>query len=684
MEGVFLRVINMSITASYVIAVVLAVRWLLARCGAPKKFAYMLWAAAGFRLCCPVSFEAAWSLFSAGPLKAPVTVTGSLGGEPPRTVLDFVPEDIGMMGQPAVETGVPVLNEAINGSLPAAVSESSINPMQIWLAVGTSVWVTGIAVLLVYSVISYVRLHHRLSHAVLHENNVWLSEFVESPFIMGFIKPRIYIPYGLESQTLEYVLIHENCHLKRGDHLVKSLAFLILALHWFNPLCWLAFGLMCKDMEMSCDEKVLLQLTGETGSDEDIRGYSMSLLNFAVGRRFSLTGPLAFGETSVRTRIKNILDWKRPRIWVTAIALIVCIAAGAVCLANPMSGKRTVARVLGEDVSAEWMEYVVKAYQYEGSENPVGDALESIKADIRNRQAALELSESYDEEYFQGLIDEYVQKEQRTGGKQEFLAEYESSSVIYRQYLINSGLYRQIDESLMYTADIEAEILDPAFMTLMAEKYPCIYDMDRSFIDALIPEFEVRCGTTGTEIYSWYRYDYGRSAIVYGRTFYDGQAYEGEAHISQSGGKWDIDELKTFEGFETRQKAAHERIEGSVESTSYFVNHFDLFPEFGRNCQGTININDIEFEKGKTVYANISNLQHLDDGGAEGPVIRFAVNLYENGQADVGIKALDDYVAYGPVQLTQYEDGYYVIPDERIIQMAKTLYEYVPAHATVQ
>lgn len=707
MEGVFLRVINMSITASYVIAVVLAVRWLLARCGAPKKFAYMLWVAAGFRLCCPVSFEAAWSLFSAGPLKAPVTMTGSLGGGPQRIVLDFVPKDIGMMGQPAVETGVLVLNEAINGSLPAAVSESSVNPMQIWLAVGTAVWVIGIAALLVYSVVSYVRLRHRLSHAVLHENNVWLSEFVESPFIMGFIKPRIYIPYGLDMQTLEYVLIHENCHLKRGDHLVKSLAFLILVLHWFNPFCWLAFGLMSKDMEMSCDEKVLLQVTGKTGSDADIRGYSMSLLNFAVGRRFSLTGPLAFGETSVRTRIKNILDWKRPRIWVTAIALIVCIAAGAVCLANPMSGKRTVARVMGEDVSAEWMEYQTRMAQEEGSENPAEEALESIKAGIRNEKVVREYSK-LSEEYFEKLIDDYVSEQlskqenpsaeaeqaflERTGmtmkyWQENILPEYEAPFRIYREYLISSSLTELItgNEELQ---NPEFEILDPAFMALMAEKYPCRRDLSREFVDNLVPEFEAQYGTTGTEIYSWYRYDYGRRAIVYGRTFYGGREYEGEAYISMTGGRWTIDELKEFRGIGSPDTITGNLylLSGGDETAgeSYLADYFSLFPEFHNANMGRISIMDEETNR--TIYVDMTISRFTNTGAMEGPRINFAVDLTDWENPQISLKRmLDDNVYYGEDEkLKKYSRSYYVIPDERIIQMAKTLYEYVPAHATVQ
>lgn len=344
MEAVFLKVLNMSITASYVIAAVILMRLLLFR--APKKYAYLLWSVVGFRLCCPVSFRSAFSIFN---LKwFDMAGVQSTGG----TALQYVPEQIGMMAQPEVSVGISSVDHVINSSLPAASPMTSVNPMQIWMAAAVFFWCAGMAVMFVYSIISWVRLHRRMDNAVLLEDNVYQSDRVCSPFILGIFRPRIYIPFGLDTASLNYVLKHERFHLKRRDHIVRLLAFLLLVIHWFNPLCWLAFVLMGRDMEMSCDEKVL-------SGDENIRkAYSMTLLSFAANRRFPQPNPLAFAESGVRGRIKNVLRWKAPKANVTAAAISLCVIAVAVCAANPVS--RTEAR---EPFGAAWK---VSAIVYDG------------------------------------------------------------------------------------------------------------------------------------------------------------------------------------------------------------------------------------------------------------------------------------------------------------------------------
>ena len=321
METVFLKVLNMSMTASYVILAVLALRLLLRK--APKKYSYLLWSVVGFRLCCPVSFRSVFSLFRLKPFDMTAAQSGGGG-------LTYVPENIGLMPRPRVTTGIPVMNAVINDSLPAATPAASVNPMQVVIFVAAALWCAGMGVLLVYALVSYVRLKGRMDTAVRLEGNVWQSERVRSPFILGFVKPKIYIPYGLDENTLRYVLTHEGYHLKRLDHLVKPLAFLLLVLHWFNPLCWLAFYLMGKDMEMSCDEKVL------SGEENIRKAYSLSLLSFAANRRFPSPSPLAFGETGVKSRVRNVLGWKKPALWVSIIALILSVAALAACAADPV------------------------------------------------------------------------------------------------------------------------------------------------------------------------------------------------------------------------------------------------------------------------------------------------------------------------------------------------------------
>ena len=306
MDAVFLKLLNMSITASYVILAILLVRLLLRK--APKKYSYLLWSAAAFRLCCPVSFSSVFSLFR---LKFFDMTSAQQTGS---AVLQYIPEQASFMAQPEVTVGIPAANAVIRSALPTAEQPSSINTLQTLVFLASCIWIIGVFALLMWAAVSYVRLRFKMDTAVLLEGDVYQSDQVRSPFILGFIRPKIYIPFGLDEGALRYVLAHERCHLKRLDHLIRPFAFLLLTLHWFNPLCWLAFYLMVRDMEMSCDETVL------SGEGDICADYSTVLLSFAANRRFPSPGPLAFGESGVKSRIKNALKWKRPKIWVTLLA----------------------------------------------------------------------------------------------------------------------------------------------------------------------------------------------------------------------------------------------------------------------------------------------------------------------------------------------------------------------------
>jgi len=337
MEALFLKILNMSITASWIILAVLALRLLLRK--APKKYSYALWSVVAFRLCCPVSFRAAFSLlgllnFGRKPAVSGAAIPAVPAGSQPSGEMVYVPSDIGYARQPEVHIGSEAVSEVISGSLPPASPMTSINPMQVLLFLAAAIWCAGMAALVLYSVISWLRLRYRLRKATWMAENVWQSEQVGSPFIFGLIKPKIYMPYHLDSETLRYVLEHERYHLKHGDHLIKVFAFLLLTVHWFNPLCWLAFYLMGKDMEMRCDEAVLQKNGG-------IKPYGTALLSFAANRRFPLAGPLAFGESGVKSRIKNILRWKRPRLWVSVAAIALCLVALLACAANPREREET-------------------------------------------------------------------------------------------------------------------------------------------------------------------------------------------------------------------------------------------------------------------------------------------------------------------------------------------------------
>ena len=328
MHRLFPIVCNMSLTASVVILAVLAVRLLLRR--APKVFAYALWAVVLFRLLCPVSVTSAVSLM--GALGAPAQERTQR-----TSAVEYVPADIMIRGTAPAVTQLPqpplpaetggAVSDAPADTAPAAVPAMSFNEPVFIL---TLIWLAGMVLLLAYSLVSLLRLRRRLVGTVRLRDNIYLADHIPSPFVMGLFRPKIYLPSTLTETERGYILRHEQYHLRRRDHLVKLLSFLALCVHWFNPLVWAAFILAGKDMEMSCDEAVVREL------GEDIRAdYSASLLSLATGRRIVAGMPLAFGEGDTGSRIRNLLNWKRPRPWVMAVCAVVCVGLIALCAANP-------------------------------------------------------------------------------------------------------------------------------------------------------------------------------------------------------------------------------------------------------------------------------------------------------------------------------------------------------------
>ncbi len=345
MEAVFLRILQMSGTASVVIFAVIVLRALLKK--APKKLSYLLWSAAAFRLCCPVSFRAMFSLFRLEkPMRQAVTAAAQAvriaPAVPVQSPLQY--KDVG------ANLTIPYLPvspaPAVDSPLPLSAAEP-LTSVQLLTRVGTILWLAGLACMAVYAVFSFLRLKNDLSAAVRLEGNVWQSDRIRSPFILGVFRPRIYIPFGMDGVRMDYVLAHERYHITHLDHLVKPFAFALLAVHWFNPLVWLAFVLMGRDMEMRCDEAVLSQMGGGR------KAYSMTLLTFAAPKCFPAPSPLAFGESGVRQRIRNALRWKKPRLWVTLTVLAVCIFAVAACSANPKEAdKSSVSEALSTEEDA--------------------------------------------------------------------------------------------------------------------------------------------------------------------------------------------------------------------------------------------------------------------------------------------------------------------------------------------
>ena len=310
MSEVFLRIINMSISASFVVLAVLLLRLLLKK--APKWITVVLWGIVAVRLICPFSIESALSLIPSKETVSPSIMTDPL---------------------PTINTGIPVINSAINpmiGQSLAPTPGNSVNPLQIWIPVLTAAWAFGMAALLIYAVISYARIKKQIGTAVLLRNNIYQSENVESPFVLGIIKPKIYLPFGVDEKNLEYVVAHETAHIRRKDHLWKPLGFLLLVLHWFNPLMWLAYVLLCRDIELACDEKVIKALDHDGRAD-----YSEALLTCSVNRRMITACPIAFGEVGVKARIKSVLNYQKPAFWIILAAIITCVVVAVCFLTNP-------------------------------------------------------------------------------------------------------------------------------------------------------------------------------------------------------------------------------------------------------------------------------------------------------------------------------------------------------------
>ena len=327
-------VFNMSVTASVAILFVLLARLLLKR--APKIFSYALWAVVLFRLLCPVSITTGFSLL--GLFDAPVTKATAH-----TSVVEYVPQDVVHTRDPEVQLPVPAISQTVNEALPQGDEQTAADPLKAPVALATLVWLAGIGVLAAYSVVSLLRLRRKLMGAVPLRENIYLADYIVSPFVMGIFHPKIYLPSSLTEQERGYILLHEQHHIRRGDHIVKALAFLALCVHWFNPLVWVAFVLSAKDMEMSCDEAVVRKL------GEGIRAdYSASLLSLATGRRIIAGTPLAFGEGDTKSRIKNMLNWKKAKPTVVFLAATAVIMSTLVCATN----QRDFTRAAEEDAAA--------------------------------------------------------------------------------------------------------------------------------------------------------------------------------------------------------------------------------------------------------------------------------------------------------------------------------------------
>ena len=311
MAAVFLKLLNLSISASWLVLAVLVLRLVSKR--SPKWMNVLLWGIVALRLVLPFSVESALSLIPSAETVSPAAV-------------QFDPA-------PTITSGVKIIDNAVNPSLSehfAAVPTASVNPLYVWTEIAGWVWLIGLGAMLLYALVSYLRLRRRVRVSLPVQDHIYLCDAISSPFILGVVKPHIYLPSGLDEVQRQNVLAHEQAHLARRDHWWKPLGFALLAVYWFNPALWLAYTLLCRDIELACDERVI-----RTMDESAVKTYSTVLLACSMPRKAVITCPLAFGEVGVKERVKNALHYKKPAFWVVAASVAVCIVVAVCFLTNP-------------------------------------------------------------------------------------------------------------------------------------------------------------------------------------------------------------------------------------------------------------------------------------------------------------------------------------------------------------
>ena len=335
MSTVFLKLLNMSITASWLILAVLAARILLKK--APRWIVCLLWALVALRLLCPYSLKSVLSLVPSA---------------------ETIPADIALSSQPEIHSGISVINSAvnliINNMVNPDIAESvvpgtaaAVNPLQTIIPIISYIWAVGVAGMLVYALASYLRLRKTVAASASIKDRVLACDEIKTPFILGVIRPKIYIPSAMCGETLDCVLLHETAHLKRRDHWWKPFGFLLLAVYWFNPLCWIAYILLCRDIEAACDEKVVRDM------DRDgVATYSQALLDCSFPRKRIAACPLAFGEVGVKQRIKGVLNYRRPAFWIILIAVVICITIVVCFMTDPLSIDSTARDIVQDNIQA--------------------------------------------------------------------------------------------------------------------------------------------------------------------------------------------------------------------------------------------------------------------------------------------------------------------------------------------
>lgn len=326
MVNSFIELLNRSIQAGYLIVAIIILRVVWKRI--PKLLYRFLWGLVGLRLVLPFTLETVLSII------------------PKKTVIE---PEILYVQEPAINSGIGFVNQVVNPVIAENFTPdiaASVNPMQIVMSIGAGIWIIGMIGLLLYGVVSYLRLSNRIQDAVLLKDNIYQSEKVVSPFVFGLFKPRIYLPYSMNAANMSYVITHEKMHIKKKDYLLKPLAFLITSVYWFSPLIWIAYCLFCKDLELACDEDVIWNL-----SLEEKKAYAKALVMCSSNQKVGYISPLAFGENAVKERIKNVLHYKNPSLWAFVGMCIVVLTAVVCFMTNPVENDENVAVLHESNVS---------------------------------------------------------------------------------------------------------------------------------------------------------------------------------------------------------------------------------------------------------------------------------------------------------------------------------------------
>ena len=349
MSEIFLKIVNMSISASYIVLAVLLLRILLNK--APRWITVALWGIVAVRLICPFTIESAMSLMPSVDILPPALIdtlqnttntTQDITNTSQTTIgtsQDITDPLQNNLGTPTVDETHPQINNShtpvIQEATATSAKDESINYLQLFTSIFSKLWIIGVALMLTYSIISYIRIKKKINTAVLLRNNIYQSEAVVSPFVLGIIQPKIYLPFNVSEQNITPIIAHEQAHIKRKDYLWKPIGFLLLTLHWFNPLVWLGYILLCRDIELACDEKAIKEMTIAQRAD-----YSQALLTCSVNRRMITACPIAFGEVNVKNRLKTVLNYKKPTFWIILVAIIASVIVAICFLTNPVSKQK--------------------------------------------------------------------------------------------------------------------------------------------------------------------------------------------------------------------------------------------------------------------------------------------------------------------------------------------------------